>query len=161
MDEVWFLVTPRNPLKDDSGLMDFRLRLEWVEKAVSGYPKFKASDFEAALPRPSYTIRTLRALRCAYPDCLFHLIVGADNWAIMGQWKDARALLNEFPVRIYPRRGVEPVVPPHLPQVCTVDAPLMEISSSFIRQAVKDGKDVRFFVPEVLRKELIQLYTIL
>jgi len=154
LDELWFLVTPQNPLKDGSDLMDFRLRLEWVRAAISGYPKFKVSDFEASLPLPSYTIRTLRALREKYPECRFHLIVGADNWANMYQWKDVHALLAEFPVLVYPRKGYESAVPLRLPQIRKVDAPLMEISSTFIREAIKAGKDIRFFLPEAIRNQL-------
>ncbi|MDR3268158.1 MAG: nicotinate-nucleotide adenylyltransferase [Tannerella sp.] len=152
--EIWFLVTPQNPLKENKNLMDFRLRFDLVKAAISGYPKFKASDFEASLPRPSYTIRTLRALQTNYPDDRFHLIVGADNWEIMDQWKDVHNLLEEFPVLIYPRKGYEPVIPRHLPQVRTVNAPLLEISSSFIREAMKEGKDVRFFLPEAIRNQI-------
>jgi nicotinate-nucleotide adenylyltransferase len=154
MDEVWFLVTPQNPLKEDCRMTDFRLRMEWVEKSVAGYPKFRVSDVEDSLPRPSYTVATLRTLRRVHHGCLFHLIVGADNWAILDQWKDSRALLEEFPVRIYPRKGFDTVIPPHLSQASRVNAPLMEISSSFVRQGVKEGKDVRFFVPETLRKDI-------
>ncbi|MDR1676096.1 MAG: nicotinate-nucleotide adenylyltransferase [Tannerella sp.] len=157
MDEVWFLVTPQNPLKETKDLMDFRLRFEWVKKAIAGYPKFKVSDFESAFPSPSYTVRTLRALRDTFPDCHFHLIVGADNWENMAQWKDAEELLMEFPLRIYPRRGHDLAVPSRLTQVCRVDAPLLEISSSFIREALGQGKDIRFFLPEPVRNEINQL----
>ncbi|MDR2765641.1 MAG: nicotinate-nucleotide adenylyltransferase [Tannerella sp.] len=157
MDEVWFLVTPQNPLKETKELMDFRLRFEWVKKAIAGYPKFKASDFESTLPLPSYTVRTFRALRASFPDCLFHLIVGADNWENMPQWKDVRALLAEFPLRIYPRKGYDLTIPAHLTQVRKVDAPLLEISSSFIREALGQGKDIRFFLPEPIRNEMNQL----
>jgi nicotinate-nucleotide adenylyltransferase len=157
MDEIWFLVTPQNPLKETKDLFDFQLRFEWVKKAIAGYPKFKASDFESTLPLPSYTVRTLRALRDTHPGCLFHLIVGADNWEYMMQWKDVQSLLAEFPLRIYPRKGYDLPVPPHLTHVRKVNAPLMEISSSFIRDAVRQGKDIRFFLPEAIRTEINQL----
>lgn len=161
MDEIWFLVTPRNPLKQRDELMDFRQRFDWVKQAISGYPKFRVSDIEATMPAPSYTVRTLRKLQTACPDCLFHLIVGADNWMLIDRWKDSRALLDEFPVWIYPRKGYEPVIPDGLQQVRKVDAPLMEISSSFIREAIKNGKDIRFFLPETLRNEITRLKTVL
>ncbi|MDR2138862.1 MAG: nicotinate-nucleotide adenylyltransferase [Tannerella sp.] len=156
-DEIWFLVTPQNPLKETKELMDFRRRFEWVRKAVAGYPKFRVSDFESTLPRPSYTVRTLRALRASFPDCLFHLIVGADNWENITQWKDAEALLAEFPLHIYPRRGYDPILPSPPAQVRMVQAPLLEISSSFIREALGQGKDIRFFLPEAIRNEINQL----
>ncbi|MDR1335744.1 MAG: nicotinate-nucleotide adenylyltransferase [Tannerella sp.] len=155
MDEVWFLVTPQNPLKETHDLMDYRLRFEWVRKAIAGYPKFRVSDFEATLPLPSYTVRTLRALRQSFPDCLFHLIVGADNWENMAQWKDVQALLAEFPLRIYPRRGYDLTVPSCLTQVRKVNAPLLDISSSFIREAIGQGKDIRFFLPEAVRNDIL------
>ncbi|MDR1455707.1 MAG: nicotinate-nucleotide adenylyltransferase [Tannerella sp.] len=155
LDEIWFLVTPQNPLKEAKDLTDCRLRFGWVAKAIADYPKFRASDFESTLPLPSYTIQTLRALRASFPDCLFHLIVGADNWENMAQWKDSQALLAEFPLRIYPRRGCDPAIPPHLTQVRKVDAPLLEISSSFIREALGQGKDIRFFLPESVRNDIL------
>ncbi|MDR1330998.1 MAG: nicotinate-nucleotide adenylyltransferase [Tannerella sp.] len=151
LSEIWFLVTPQSPLKTEQPMADFRLRYEMVQAAVAGYPRFRASDFELHLPLPSYTIHTLRALKRAFPDYLFHLIVGADNWEIMDRWMDADALVDEFPVLIYPRHGYNRPVPPHLTTVRRVDAPLMEISSSFIRDAIREGRDVRFFLPEAVR----------
>ena len=153
LSEIWFLVTPQNPLKDKAGLMDYDLRFEMVKKAIAGYPKFKVSDIECSLPLPSYTIDTLRTLQKTYPECLFHLIIGADSWANIHLWKDAQALINEFPILIYPRKNYELNEP--LPSsVRKVDAPLLDISSSFIRSAIMDGKDVRFFLPEAVRDEL-------
>lgn len=82
LDEVWFLVTPHNPLKEEDELMDDTFRLKLVQLAIAGYPKFKASDIEFNLPRPSYTIHTLDKLKETYPDREFHLIIGSDNWAL-------------------------------------------------------------------------------
>ena len=147
VDEIWFLISPQNPFKKESGLMDKKLRLQMVESAIAGYRKFKASDFEFSLPRPSYTIHTLRALREKYLDRTFHLIMGADCWDNISGWKDYKSIIMEFPILIYPRKGYETVIPDEYPSVKKVDAPLMEISSTFIRQALKDGKDVRYFLP--------------
>ena len=80
VDEVWFLVSPQNPFKQQSELLDDHTRLELVQRAVAGYSRFRASDFEFSLPRPSYTIHTLQALSAAYPEREFYLIIGADNW---------------------------------------------------------------------------------
>ena len=154
LDEIWFLVTPQSPLKDKVELIDYDLRYNMVKKAIDGYPKFKVSDFERSLPLPSYTIDTLRTLRQTCPDCLFHLIIGADSWATINQWKDAQALINEFPILIYPRKNYEPAVPPSGLQICIVEAPVLEISSSFIRAAIKEGKDIRFFLPESVRGKI-------
>ena len=82
LDEIWFMVTPHNPLKEETLLMDDALRLKLVRLAIAGYPKFRASDFEFHLPRPSYTVHTLDKLKEAYPQDTFHLIIGADNWAL-------------------------------------------------------------------------------
>ena len=155
MDEIWFLVTPHNPLKKRNELMDDNLRYQMVKTAVGDYSKFKASDFEFNLPKPTYTITTLRSLQQAYPDRDFHLIIGADNWASIEQWKDYQALLSEFPILIYPRKGFDIRIPEHYSHIRQVDAPLIEISSTFIRQALNTGKDVRFFIPEAIRKTLL------
>lgn len=155
MDEIWFLVTPHNPLKKRDELMDDNLRYQMVKTAVGDYSKFKASDFEFNLPKPTYTITTLRSLQQAYPDRDFHLIIGADNWASIEQWKDYQALLSEFPILIYPRKGFDIRIPEHYSHIRQVDAPLIEISSTFIRQALNTGKDVRFFIPEAIRKTLL------
>ena len=151
IDELWFLVTPQNPLKKESDLIDEKQRLQLVELAISGYAKFKASDFEFSLPRPSYTINTLRALRKKFPDRSFHLIIGADSWNGLANWKDAQKLLAEFSMLIYPRKGYEIVIPDIYPNIKKVEAPLIEISSTFIRQSIQEGKDVRFFLPEAIR----------
>lgn len=155
MDEIWFLVTPHNPLKKRDELIDDNLRYQMVKVAVGDYSKFKASDFEFNLPKPTYTITTLRSLQQAYPDRDFHLIIGADNWASIEQWKDYQALLSEFPILIYPRKGFDIRIPEHYSHIRQVDAPLIEISSTFIRQALNTGKDVRFFIPEAIRKTLL------
>jgi len=148
IDELWFLVTPQNPLKKESDLMDEKRRLQLVESAIAGYAKFKASDIEFSLPRPSYTINTLRALQENFPDRTFHLVIGADSWNGITGWKDYKSLIAQFPIHIYPRKGYEIVIPPKYTTVKKVEAPLIEISSTFIRQSVKDGKDIRFFLPE-------------
>ena len=157
LEEIWFLVTPQSPLKDKIELIDYDLRFNMVKEAIVGYPKFKVSDFERSLPLPSYTIDTLRSLRQTFLDCMFHLIIGADSWANINQWKEAQALITEFPIIIYPRDNYENPTYPHLPNIRKVDAPLLEISSSFIRSAIRAGKDIRFFLPEAIRENLIRL----
>lgn len=147
LDELWFMVTPQNPLKKRDELMEDSLRFRMVEAAIDGYPKFRVSNFEFSLPKPSYTINTLKALKKAYTGYRFHLIIGADNWKNITHWKDHQLILEQFPVIIYPRKGYKVRIPEQYANVRTVNAPLMEISSSFIRQAWKEGKDIRFFLP--------------
>ncbi|MDR1937499.1 MAG: nicotinate-nucleotide adenylyltransferase [Tannerellaceae bacterium] len=157
MDEIWFLVTPQSPLKNRAKQIDSRLRYEMVRRAIGDYPRFKASDFEFSLPQPSYSVDTLREIQKAYPGRLFHFIMGADNWALIDRWKDYERIVQNHPILVYPRLGYEITIPPHCPNVRKVDAPIMEISSAFIRQACKEGKDVRFFLPESIRKDVQEI----
>nr|WP_229061273.1 nicotinate (nicotinamide) nucleotide adenylyltransferase [Parabacteroides goldsteinii] len=151
LDELWFVITPHNPLKKRDDLMDDRLRLELVEAAVAGYAKFRTSDIEFTLPQPTYTIDTLRTLDRTYPDREFHFIMGADNWSSINRWKESETLITSYPILIYPRKGYEINIPDNLPDIRKVDAPLMEISSTFIRESLAAGKDIRFFLPEAIR----------
>lgn len=151
LDEVWFLVTPHNPLKKQDELMDDSLRLQMVEAAIGGYPKFKASDFEFSLPRPSYSVDTLQALREAYPQRSFCFIMGADNWTQLHLWRNYQTLIDQYRILVYPRKGYETNIPEQYANVRLANAPEIEISSSFIRQAGKEGKDVRFFLPDAIR----------
>jgi len=105
LDEVWFVVSQLNPLKDEADLLDNDLRLEMVSLAIWNYPKFKASDFEFTLPRPSYTVQTLRLLKDQFPDREFHLIIGADNWQQFHLWKEYETIINTTPILVYPRPG--------------------------------------------------------
>lgn len=158
VDEVWFLVTPHNPLKEQDELMDDELRLRLVQLAVEGYPRFRASDFEFHLPRPSYSIHTLEALRRSYPETEFTLIIGSDNWLCFDRWFEAKRIVSEFGLLIYPRPGFEvdeTMLPPH---VSMVHAPCIEVSSTFVRQALRQGKDVRFFLPAKVYDEVKMLF---
>lgn len=152
IDELWFMVTPQNPFKRNETLLDDHIRLEMVEAAVKDYPHFFASDFEFRLPKPSYTVETLNHLAQTYPERTFHLIVGADNWAAFDRWKSPEEIIRNHHVLIYPRKGF-PLCPETFPfHVRMVDAPLIEVSSTFIRNAIREGKDVRYFLhPEVHR----------
>ncbi len=153
-DELWFLVSPHNPLKEEGELMDDHLRLNLVRLAIAGYPKFRVSDVEFQLPRPSYTVHTLEYLRRIYPERDFHFIIGADNWLLFNQWKESERILAENKILIYPRPGFN-LSKESLPaNVSTVASPTFDISSTFIRQALKDGKDIRFFLPSAVYNAL-------
>lgn len=147
LDEVWFVISPHNPLKKQDELIDDGLRYEMVQTAIAGYPRFRASDFEFHLPRPSYTVDTLKALHEAYPDRSFYFIMGADNWNIINQWKNYQTLLQNYNLLIYPRKDYSIEIPAQYTNIRPVCAPLMEISSTFIRESIRNGKDVRFFLP--------------
>ncbi len=163
LDEVWFLVTPQNPFKKNVHLLDDRIRLEMVEASIAGYPRFRASDFEFNLPRPSYTVDTLRKLSETYLDREFVLIIGADNWAKFDQWRSPEEILRAHRILVYPRPGYGLHIPSAVSgRVKAVQTPLLEVSSTFIRQAIGEGKDVRYFVhPAAYRiiqeKQLYQL----
>ena len=147
LDEIWFMVSPQNPFKaHSSDLWDDQLRLELVRLAVEEYPKFHASDFEFHLPRPSYMVNTLEKLREAHPDREFTLIIGADNWVSFPRWKDADIIMAHHPLIIYPRPGYE-IDESTLPaNIRLVNTPLLEVSSTFIRESLAQGKDVRYFL---------------
>jgi nicotinate-nucleotide adenylyltransferase len=151
IEELWFLVTPHNPLKQKDDFIDDSTRYEWVKKAIADYPKFKASDFEFTLPQPTYSIYTLQALEKAYPDREFYFIMGADNWQYISRWFEYEKIISNYPILVYPRKGFEIEIPAQYTRVKKVDAPIIEISSTFIRTAWKEGKDIRFFLPESLR----------
>ncbi len=154
LDEIWFLVSPHNPLKKRQDLWSDEFRLQLVEKAVKDYDKFRASDFEFNLPKPSYMVNTLRALRQTYTGKEFTLIIGSDNWGIFPNWYKHDEILNENNIIIYPRPGY-PIAQESLPDgVHITQSPMLDISSTFIRQALADGKDVRYFLPYGIWNEL-------
>jgi nicotinate-nucleotide adenylyltransferase len=148
LDEVWFVVTPHNPLKDVDDLLDDDIRLEMVQIALRDFHNFQVSDVEFRMQRPSYTIDTLEKLSDENPDAEFTLIIGSDNWAIFDQWKDYERLRREYQILIYPRMGALATIPSEFSSnVHSVAAPIVEISSTFVRDSIKAGKNMRAFVP--------------
>lgn len=146
LDEIWFMVSPQNPLKTKAELWSDELRLNLVELSISDYPRFRASDFEFHLPRPSYSVYTLEKLRETYPDREFYFIIGSDNWERFGRWYQSERIIKENQLLIYPRPGF-PVKEEELPEtVRLVHSPVFEISSTFIREALSAGKDIRYFL---------------
>ena len=143
VDEVWFIVSPCNPLKKQDDVIDEYIRLEMLLMAIKQQPDFKASDIEFTMPVPSYSIDTLHELTSQYPDYRFFLIIGSDNALVFDQWKDYKQLLNEYPVLVYPRHGydVESVTGKY-PQMKVLQSPYFDISSTQIRQFIVQKKDV-------------------
>ena len=156
LDEVWFVVSPCNPFKQGNRLMPDELRLQLVQMAIADYPKFRASDVEFSLPRPSYTINTLNELKRQYPEHTFHLIMGSDNWPGFPRWYKSEEILAQHGLLIYPRPGY-PINASTLPSgVRMVDSPVLEVSSTFIRESLSQDKDIRFFLPEGIYQELLK-----
>ncbi len=149
VDEVWFMVTPHNPLKNADDLLDDKIRLEMTQMAVNKYDDIKVSDFEFNMPKPSYTINTLDKLSSVYPESDFTLIIGGDNWNDFHLWKDYKLLLNRYKVIIYPRIGEKIIIDDNYREnVSVVEAPIVEVSSTFVRDSIRSGKNVRAFVPD-------------
>lgn len=151
IDEVWFLVSPHNPLKKKDELVDENIRMEMVDLALKPYPKMKASDFEFSLPKPSYTINTLESLKVAYPFHDFSLIIGSDNWHHFEEWKDYEKIIDKCSIMIYPRLGSRISISSKLKnKVSALDSPIIDISSTFVRDNISEGKNVRPFLPELI-----------
>ena len=148
LDEVWFVISPHNPLKEKHTLLAQNHRLNMVRLAIENHPKFKASDVEFKLSQPSYTIHTLSHLKEKYPKKSFHLLMGMDNLQNFHKWKNYEQILNNHSIYVYPRKDSEANVFAKHPNVIITQAPVMEISSSFIRQAISEKKDVSCFMPE-------------
>ena len=148
IDEVWFVVTPHNPLKAVSGLADEKSRLEMCNIAIQDMEKLKVSEVEFSLPRPSYTIDTLDYLNEENSELEFTLIMGADNWNELHLWKDYERLRKDFKILIYPRLGEKVTIDAEFQknvQLC--NAPIIELSSTFIRENIKEGKNMVMFLP--------------
>lgn len=147
-DETWLMVSPHNPLKPSADLLDETLRFEMACIATADQPAVRASDFEFSLPRPSFTWRTLEALRLSHPDTQFALLVGADNWACFNRWARYEEILQSTPIIIYPREGYE-VEENKLPAGVTLLNPerLYPFSSTDIRRAFREGADVSRMLP--------------
>ncbi len=148
LNEVWFVLSPQNPFKKKSSLLNFYDRYYLLQLATENYTKFKISDIENKLPRPSYTIHTLVYLQDQYPENEFVLIMGSDNVKTLHKWKNYEQIVRNYEIYVYPRPGFDPGNLPFKAKIKIVNAPLMEISSSFIRKALKDGKNVSFFMPQ-------------
>ena len=150
LDQVWLVVTPHNPFKKKSTLLDNHQRLEMVYLATKDYTKLKPSNIEFNLPQPNYTINTLVYLKEKHPDHQFSLIMGEDNLKSFHKWKNFELILEDYSIYVYPRISegqVEHRFQNH-PNIIKVEAPIMQLSSTFIRNSIKEGKIVRPMLPE-------------
>ncbi|HZJ36970.1 MAG TPA: nicotinate (nicotinamide) nucleotide adenylyltransferase [Gillisia sp.] len=150
LDEIWMVVTPQNPFKKKSSLLDNNHRLELVYIACENYPKLKPCNVEFKLSQPNYTINTLVQLEENYPDPDFSLIMGEDNLKSFHKWKNYEVILERYFIYVYPRvsHGMAENQFKDHPKIRRVEAPIVEISSTFIRKAIKSGKNITPMLPE-------------
>ena len=158
MDQVWFVVSPHNPLKEKAVLLADHHRLTMVNLAIEEDSRFKSSNIEFKLPHPSYTIDTLTYLTEKFPNKKFALIAGSDNLSTFHKWKNFEELLRQYPIYLYPRPGTTPSSFDQHPSITRVDAPFITISSSFIRKGIREGKNMRYFLPEKVWKYLEEMH---
>ncbi len=151
LDNIWFIVSPQNPFKVNDTLLDECTRLEMLELAINGDERFKASDFEFNLPRPSYTVNTLAELQKNYPDDTFIPIIGGDNLQSFHLWKDYETILANHEIYVYRRVGYHenPLLANH-PKIKIFEVPLLNISSTYIREMLQAGKSVKYLVPDAV-----------
>ncbi|MBC2838406.1 nicotinate (nicotinamide) nucleotide adenylyltransferase [Robiginitalea sp. SC105] len=160
LDEVWFVVTPRSPFKAKESLLDDHHRFQMVYEAVKEYPRLLASDAEFKMDQPNYTIDTLTRLREQYgTDRVFSLILGEDNLKGFHKWKNYEAILAYYSLYVYPRisGGKIPGEFESHPSITRVDAPIMELSATFIRTQHKAGKNIRPMLPEAVWKYMDEM----
>jgi nicotinate-nucleotide adenylyltransferase len=158
VDELWFVVSPHNPLKEKETLLDDYQRLEMVNIAIREFDKFRASAIEFSLSKPSYTIHTLEHLAEKYPDRKFVLIMGADSLQSIAKWKNYETILANYEILVYPRKNSTSDSEVFGHNVRIVNAPEIEISSSFIRQSIKQKKNMRFFLTESVYNYLTEMH---
>lgn len=156
LDQVWFVVSPQNPLKPSGTLLNENHRLYLVQVAVEGEPKLKATDIEFRLPRPSYTVNTLAYLQEKYPQHEFALIMGSDSYENLPRWKNYEYILQHHPIYIYRRPGHDINQQHPGSNITILQAPLLEISATHIRRNIKEGKSIRYLVPERVMEEIGQ-----
>lgn len=157
VDQVWLIRSPQNPLKVNSSLLSDEHRAEMLRLATEGRQGLSISTIEDNLPKPNYTINTLRALQEQYPDEEFYLIIGADNWDIFDKWKDWDIIIRDFHLIVYPRPGYEypEIDQESFPTVQVVDAPQFDLSSTEIRDLIKEGEPITGYVDEKVEEYII------
>ena len=149
LDEVWLMVSPQNPLKEEHELLADELRLEMARKALEGVEGVKACDYEFRLPKPIYTWNTLQHLTADYPDHHFSLLIGGDNWAHFERWRHWKDILRHHDVIVYPRDQ----------NPGTINVPLLDVSSTQIRQRVRSGESIEGLVPKCIVSDVKQYYS--
>jgi nicotinate-nucleotide adenylyltransferase len=152
LDQIWFVVSPQNPFKEDADLLEAEKRKNLIDLAIQGENKLRTTDVEFSLSRPSYTINTLEHLKTIYPDFYFTLIIGSDSFQNINAWKDSKKLINNYNILIYTRPGYQ--TDATFESINIIQAPLLDISSTQIREMIKTGKSIKFLVPDVVKNEI-------
>jgi nicotinate-nucleotide adenylyltransferase len=153
LQQVWFVISPQNPFKQSATLLNEAHRYYLVNEAINGEPKLRASNVEFKLPKPSYTVHTLAYLKEKYPQHEFVIIMGSDSFSNLSKWKNYEVIVNNHEIYIYKRVGFE--VNNHInAKILLLDAPLIEISSTHIRELIKQKKSIRFLVPDIVKEEI-------
>lgn len=151
--KVWFVVSPQNPFKVSNSLLNEFDRFHLVQKAIEDDTRLRAMDIEFSLPKPSYTVTTLAYLKEKYPQHEFQIIMGSDSFQNIKSWKNAETIINNYEILVYKRPGFE-VTETHNGKVTFLDAPLLEISATHIRQLVMEGKSIKYLVPQKVEEEI-------
>lgn len=153
LQKVWFVVSPHNPLKESASLLNEYDRLHLVQKATERDNRLKAVDIEFSLPKPSYTIHTLAYLQEKYPDHRFCVIMGSDSYQNIKKWKNWEKIVSDYRIMIYKRPGFE-IKQPLPSNIQVLNAPLLEISATYVRELIKAGKSIKYLVPPVVEDEI-------
>ena len=152
VDQVWFVVSPQNPFKISAALLNEYQRLHLVRLAIDGEEKLRAVDIEFYLPKPSYTVDTLAYLEEKYPKHQFSIIMGGDSFQNLPKWKNAEVIMSRYSILVYNRPGFD--VNEIRDNIIVLNAPLLELSATEIRKTIKNGKSIRYLVPDAVKEEI-------
>ncbi len=153
VEKIWFVISPENPFKNGKDLLNPKKRFDLVKKAIAGDKRFLVSNVEFFLPKPSFTINTLKYLKDKYPQHMFSLIMGSDSFERLNEWRNYKEIIDNCRILIYPRLGVK-IKNKLKADITILKAPQIEISSSTIRELIKKGKSIRYLVPDIVKKEI-------
>jgi nicotinate-nucleotide adenylyltransferase len=156
LEQIWFVVSPQNPFKSKTGLLNEYQRLHLVNLSIEGENRLKASNIEFNLPRPSFTIDTLTYLSEKYPDQTYSIIMGSDSYVNLDRWKSSQLIKERYELYVYERNGFPVNRTTHLEKVHFIEAPLLDISASYIRKQIKMGKSIRYLVTDAVHDEIMK-----
>lgn len=154
LNKIWFIVSPQNPFKESKTLLNEFDRLHLVRLATQDDNRIKCSDIEFNLPKPSYTSNTLAFLSEKYPEHQFSIIMGSDSYQNLDKWKNYETIINNYPVYVYKREGHE-IKKTFDKEAVILNAPIIQISASQIREHIRSAKSIRYLVPEIVREEIV------